>query len=57
MLTRCHSLAMAEITTLGAAIYRKYKTTLAEGFEDTSPGATARYEVFSDDRYAKMEVG
>lgn len=47
---------MAEMTTLAAAIYRKYHTTLAPGFEDITPGITARFEVFYDDRFPKMLV-
>lgn len=43
------SLAMAEMTTLVAAIYRKYTTTTKAGFDDISPGITARYEVFYDE--------
>ncbi|KAI3116590.1 hypothetical protein CBS147333_214 [Penicillium roqueforti] len=47
-------LAMAEMTTLAATIYRKYSTTIAPGFEDITPGITARFEVFYDDRFPKM---
>ncbi|OIW24533.1 cytochrome P450 [Coniochaeta ligniaria NRRL 30616] len=47
-------LAMAEMTTLAATIYRKYQTTLAPGFENITPGITARFEVFCDDRFSKM---
>lgn len=48
-------LAMAEMTTLLASIYRKYSTEIAPGFQGVSPGVTARYEVFSDERFPKME--
>ncbi|GAD92318.1 benzoate 4-monooxygenase cytochrome P450, putative [Paecilomyces variotii No. 5] len=51
------SLAMAEMTTLLAAVYRNYRTSLKKGFEDVSPGITSRFEVFYDDRSLKMEVG
>ncbi|KAK8041416.1 hypothetical protein PG994_014423 [Apiospora phragmitis] len=50
-------LAMAEMTTLAAAIYRKYQTSLAPGFEDVAPGITSRFEVFSDDIFSKVAVG
>ncbi|PSN65704.1 cytochrome P450 [Corynespora cassiicola Philippines] len=49
-------LAMAEMTTLTAALYRKYGTSLAPGFENSSPGITARFELFSDDRFANIQV-
>jgi len=47
---------MAEMTTLAATIYRKYETTIAPGFEGVTPGITARFEVFQDDRFDKMMV-
>ncbi|KAK8017423.1 hypothetical protein PG993_013749 [Apiospora rasikravindrae] len=47
-------LAMAEMTTLAAAIYRKYRTSLVPDFEDVAPGITSRFEVFSDDRFSKL---
>ncbi|KAH8691502.1 cytochrome P450 71B28 [Talaromyces proteolyticus] len=47
-------LAMLEMTTLAATIYQKYQTSLAPGFENVTPGITARLEVFQDDRYSKM---
>lgn len=47
---------MAEMTTLAAAIYRTYITSIAPGFEDTTPGITARFEVFYDDRFTQMRV-
>jgi hypothetical protein len=47
---------MAEMTTLVAAIYRKYSTTLKAGFEEAAPGATSRFEVFSDDTYDLIAV-
>ncbi|KAJ5250507.1 Cytochrome P450 E-class group I [Penicillium chrysogenum] len=47
-------LAMAEMTTLVAAIYRKYKTTPMEDFGTVSPGITGRYEVFYDETCSKM---
>ncbi|KAL3417213.1 benzoate 4-monooxygenase cytochrome P450 [Phlyctema vagabunda] len=49
-------LAMAEMTTLAAAIYRVYHTNIQNGFEDTSPGITSRFEVFSDETMPKMKV-
>lgn len=51
------SLAMAEMTTLVAAIYRKYTTTTTAGFDVVSPGVTSRYEVFYDDSCSGMRVG
>ena len=51
-----HSLAMAEMTTLTAAIYRKYSTRVKKGTEDTSPGITSRFEVFYDETLPKMKV-
>ncbi|KAG7123697.1 Cytochrome monooxygenase aflV like protein [Verticillium longisporum] len=50
-------LAMAEMNTVTAALYRKYRTPIAPGFEVVAPGITARVEVFSDDRFAKTKVG
>jgi hypothetical protein len=51
-----NSLAMAEMTTLVAAIYRKYKTTPMGDFGTVSPGITGRYEVFYDETCSKMRV-
>ncbi|KAJ4213316.1 hypothetical protein NW759_011158 [Fusarium solani] len=48
-------LAMAEMTTLIAALYREYQTSIAPGFENTTPGITARVEVFYDDRFPKLQ--
>lgn len=56
MLTDANSLAMAEMTVLGAALYREYRTTIAPGFEDTSPAITARVETFYDERFPKVKV-
>lgn len=47
---------MAEMTTLAATIYRKYSTAVAPGFEGITPGITARFEVFYDERFPKMLV-
>lgn len=47
---------MAEMTTLTAAIYRKYRTTVKEGMEITSPGITSRFEVFYDETKPVMKV-
>ena len=44
-------LAMAEMTTLVAAVYRQYSTSIATGCEDVTPGITSRFEVFYDDRF------
>ncbi|KAL6364456.1 hypothetical protein LRP88_01857 [Fusarium phalaenopsidis] len=48
-------LAMAEMTTLIAALYREYQTSIAPGFEDTTPGITARVEVFYDERFPTLQ--
>ena len=40
---------MAEMTTLVAAVYRKYTTKIAEGFEGTTPAITSRFELFYDE--------
>lgn len=50
------SLTMAEMTTLVAAIYRKYSTTTKGGFDLVSPGITARYEVFYEESCNEMRV-
>lgn len=49
------SLAMAEMTTLLASIYRKYETEIAPEFQESSPGVTARYEVFSDEHFSEVK--
>ncbi|KAL5352502.1 hypothetical protein ACLOAV_002450 [Pseudogymnoascus australis] len=48
-------LAMAEMTTLLASIYRKYETEIAPEFQESSPGVTARYEVFSDEHFSEVK--
>ncbi|KAJ5120040.1 hypothetical protein N7448_010709 [Penicillium atrosanguineum] len=48
-------LAMAEMTTLVAAIYRQYTTSTKGDFDTVSPGITARYEVFYDETCSAME--
>ncbi|EXJ79255.1 hypothetical protein A1O3_08756 [Capronia epimyces CBS 606.96] len=45
-------LANAEMFTLIAALYRRYKTSARH--PDTSPGITSRFEVFSDETMPKM---
>ncbi|KAL2213226.1 cytochrome P450 [Sarocladium strictum] len=49
-------LAMAEMITLTATIYRKYQTVIAPGFEGATPGITARFELFYDPRFPKVMV-
>jgi hypothetical protein len=44
------------MTTLVAAIYKKYRTSIRVGFEESSPGITSRFEVFYDESLAKVEV-
>jgi hypothetical protein len=50
------SLAMAEMTTLVAAVYRRYHTSIGEGFEDTTPAITARVEIFCEERFRAVRV-
>lgn len=50
------SLAMAEMTTMIAAIYRKYSTTTINGFDKVSPGISGRYEVFWDETFSERRV-
>ena len=47
---------MAEMTTLVAAIYRKYSTSVTAGFEDKTPAITSRFELFFDETMPQMEV-
>ncbi|KAI8194422.1 Cytochrome P450 monooxygenase aflV [Colletotrichum sp. SAR 10_65] len=47
-------LAMAEMTTLVAAIYRTYTTSVSPEFNDFSPGITSRFELFFDDQFTKV---
>ncbi|KAJ5650428.1 benzoate 4-monooxygenase cytochrome P450 [Penicillium longicatenatum] len=49
-------LAMAEMTTLLAAIYREYTTSEYEKQRGVSPGITSRFEVFYDETLPRMEV-
>ncbi|KNG87164.1 benzoate 4-monooxygenase cytochrome P450 [Aspergillus nomiae NRRL 13137] len=42
-------LAMAEMTTFVAALYRKYTTETRAEFDKISPGITSRFEVFYDE--------
>ncbi|KAI5456974.1 cytochrome P450 [Mariannaea sp. PMI_226] len=49
------NLAMAEMTTLTATLYREYTTSIAPGFEDVTPGITARVEVFFDERFPQIQ--
>lgn len=47
---------MAEMTTLTSAIYRRYQTCPAPGYENVTPGITSRFEVFYDDQVSEMRV-
>ncbi|TVY42500.1 Cytochrome P450 monooxygenase [Lachnellula occidentalis] len=47
-------LAMAEMTTLVAAVYKNYSTKLQDRQEGISPGITSRFEVFSDETFAEV---
>lgn len=46
-------LANAEMTTLAAAVFRRYRTTARRA--DTSPGITSRFELFCDETMARVE--
>ncbi|KAH6887004.1 putative benzoate 4-monooxygenase cytochrome P450 [Thelonectria olida] len=48
-------LAMAEMTTLLAAIYRKYTTNRHKHQMEASPGITSRFEVFYDETFPEVE--
>jgi hypothetical protein len=50
------SLAMAELTTLAAAIYRTYSTILEPDMDGTGPGITSRFEVFHDATILDVKV-
>ena len=50
------SLAMAEMTTLVAALYRNYSTKIQARQERLSPGITSRFEVFSDETFPEVSV-
>lgn len=47
---------MAEMTTLLAALYRKYTTEPKGDFEVVSPAITSRFEVFYDEGCSGMRV-
>ncbi|KAI0485041.1 cytochrome P450 [Xylariaceae sp. FL0804] len=47
-------LAMAEMTTLMAALYRRYRTRLQPRQEGVSPGITSRFEVFHDETFSRV---
>ncbi len=46
---------MVGMTTLVAAVYRKYRTRVRKGMEDMSPGITSRFEVFYDKSKPRMK--
>ena len=50
------SLAMAEMTTLLAALYREYTTEPKGDFGDVSPAITSRFEVFYDEGSTGVRV-
>lgn len=50
------SLAMAEMTTLVAAVYKNYSTKIQVRQKGISPGITSRFEVFSDETFAEVGV-
>ncbi|KIW12109.1 hypothetical protein PV08_09383 [Exophiala spinifera] len=47
-------LALAEITTLVAAVYREYATTIPTQFLDATPGITSRFELFHDELQSRV---
>jgi hypothetical protein len=47
---------MAEMTTLTAALYRNYSTSIKPDLENVAPGVTSRFEVFHDDTLDKVSV-
>jgi hypothetical protein len=47
---------MAEMTTLTAAFYRRYRAKVGKGIEGASPVITSRFEVFYDETKARMKV-
>lgn len=55
-LTAITSLAMAEMTTLVSAVYRRYNTSIAPGFEGKTPAITSRFELFYDETMSQLEV-
>lgn len=50
------SLAMAEMTTLTASIYRKYETSIPPDFKGVTPGITSRFELFYDESFSRIKV-
>jgi hypothetical protein len=47
---------MAEMTALVTAVYRKYETTIAPGFDNKSPAITSRFELFYDEMVPEIAV-
>ena len=47
---------MAEMTTLLAAVYRRYTTSEQERQKGMSPAITSRFEVFYDEKYTRISV-
>lgn len=50
------SFAMAEMTTLLAAIYRNYSTCIQERQKGISPGIISRFELLYDETYENVQV-
>lgn len=44
------------MTTLVAAIYRRYETRIQPEFDGVSPGITSRFEVFYDETVGDVKV-
>jgi hypothetical protein len=51
-----NSLAMAEMTTLLAAVYKNYNTKIQARQDGISPGVTSRFEIFSDETFPEVGV-
>lgn len=56
-LTRLCSLAMSTMTTLVAALYSRYETSINSSFEGKSPAIISLFETFWDERFDEFQVG
>ena len=50
------SFAMAEMTTLLAAVYKNYSTCIQERQKGISPGIISRFELLYDEAYENVQV-
>lgn len=53
---RAASLAMSTMTTLVAALYFRYETSIHPSFEGISPAIVSLFETFWDERFDDLEV-